>query len=362
MPSVPFTPLATRTPAQQQNLRLRRFGMAAATYGLGFSILGLCWLLGLFPGAALARIAALFLLINGTLLVTFLRGWNERFADPSLTVQQVCLAVTMVAVILILGRNIQFLATPFYSVLFVFGMLRLSAREIAGVAVYVLASYCVAMGVRHHLYADTWDYRVEFVGLALVVGGSVWFAVAAAYISSLRSRLRASLQRIAMLASHDALTGLWNRRQIDLELEASIKQADRHGDALCVALVDIDHFKRINDRHGHAVGDEVLVLVADRLAASLRASDRVGRYGGEEFLLVLPATTMAQAAALAERLRGQLEALRALPAGEPAVTASIGVAAWRDDENVGALLRRADQALYRAKDAGRNRVVAEAPA
>ncbi|MBU6257993.1 MAG: GGDEF domain-containing protein [Burkholderiales bacterium] len=358
----PDTPLATSTPAQRQALRMRRFGMAAGTYALGLSILALCWRLGLFPGAALVRIGTLFLLLNLGLLLTFARGWNERFSDPSLTALQVCLAATMVALILVLGRHIQFVATPFYSVLFVFGMLSLSARALAAVNVYVLASYCVAMLVRHHRYADTWDYRVEFVSLALVVGGTVWFAVAAAYISGLRKRLRASLQQIATLASHDALTGLWNRRQIDLELEASVKQASRRNEPLCVALVDIDHFKRINDRHGHAMGDAVLVGVAARLGAALRSSDRVGRYGGEEFLLVLPATTPAQALALAERLRGELEAPCALPAGEPAVTASFGIAAWRGGEPVGDLLRRADRALYRAKDAGRNRVEVDAAA
>jgi diguanylate cyclase (GGDEF)-like protein len=355
----PSTPIPPRTAEQHQALRLRRFGMASSTYALGLVILALCWQLSLFPGAALAQVAALFLLINLGLLAAFATGWNERFDDPSLTAFQVCLGVTVVAVIQVLGRDVQFVAAPFYSVLFVFGMLKLRARDLAGVAAYVLASYGVAMLLRYHLYADALDLRVEVVSAALVVASSVWFAVAASYINKLRARLRSSLQQIAALATRDALTGLSNRRQIDLDLAASVKHAQRHGGPLCVALVDVDHFKSVNDRFGHTVGDEVLISVAGCLAGSLRAGDHVGRFGGEEFLLILPATTMAQASLLVERLRARLEALHALPSDERPVTASFGLAAWRGDESAADLVRRADRALYRAKNAGRNRVVAD---
>ena len=355
---MPSTPERPRTTAPQ-TLRLRRFAMASSTYALGLAILALCWQMRLFPGAALAQVAALFLLINLGLLAAFATHWNERFEDPSLTALQVCLAVTMVALIQVLGREVQFLAAPFYSVLFVFGMLKLSARDLAGVAAYVLASYGVAMLLRYHLYADALDLRVEVLGAVLVVTCSVWFAVAASYISNLRARLRASLQQIAALATRDALTGLSNRRQIDLDLEAAVKHVRRHVGPLCVALVDVDHFKSVNDRFGHTVGDEVLMAVAGTLAGSVRAGDHVGRFGGEEFLLILPAATVAQASALLERLRSRLEALPVLPSGERPVTASFGLAAWRGDESAADLVRRADQALYRAKNAGRNRVVAD---
>ena len=356
MSTAPLSPLPIRSPEQLQALRLRRFGMASSTYALGLSILAVCWHLGRFPGPALVWVTVLFGLINLGLLTVFASGWNERAPDPSLTAAQVCLGVTMVAVILVLGRELQFVAAPFYSVLFVFGMLRLSGRELAGVAVYVLTSYFAAVLLRFHLYADGLDHRVEFVGMALVVGSSVWFATAASYISRLRARLRASIQQVGALAAQDPLTGLANRRQIDLELEAAVAHARRHRLPLCVAVVDVDHFKAVNDRHGHAVGDEVLRRLAHCLASALRAGDHLGRFGGEEFLLVLPATPLAQAGLMAERLRAQVEALRPLPAADPAVTASFGLAGLGDGEHLSDLLRRADRALYRAKDAGRNRV------
>lgn len=355
----PDTPEPPRTPELHQALRLRRFGMASSTYGLGLLLLVLSWQLRLFPGAALAQVAVLFLVTNLGLLLAFATKWNQRFEDPSLTVVQVCLGVTMVAVIQVLGRDVQFVAAPFYSVLFVFGMLKLSARDLTGVVAYVLVSYGIAMLLRYRLYAEALDLRVEVISAVLVVTCSVWLAVAACYISNLRARLRSSLQQIATLATRDALTGLSNRRQIDLDLEASIAHVQRHGGTLCLALVDVDHFKSVNDRFGHTVGDQVLTTVATCLAASLRAADRVGRFGGEEFLVILPATTMAEANSLLQRLRARMETVQALPSGERPVTASFGLAAWRGNETAGDLVRRADQALYRAKDAGRNRVVAD---
>ena len=310
-PAVPAVRPA-RMPAERQALRLRRFAMASSTYALGLFILGLCSLLGLFPVPALAQVGALFFLINVGLLAAFLFRWNKRFSDPSLTTLQVHLAVTTVAVILVLGREVQFIAAPFYSVLFVFGMLGLRPRQLAGVAAYVLVTYCAAVAMRYKLYGGVLDLRVEAVSAALVVGSSVWFATAAGYISNLRARLNASMQHIASLATHDALTGLWNRRQIDLDLEAAINHAERHGSVLCIVLVDVDHFKAINERYGHAVGDEVLVNVAHCLSASVRIDDKAGRFGGEEFLLVLPTTSMA----------GQCTGRTAAPAaGDTAVAA-----------------------------------------
>lgn len=355
----PAPPQATQQQQQQQRLRLRRFGMASSTYLLGLVILSLSALLGLFPARSLLIVGTAFAAVNVAFLLAFLSGWNERFQDPSLTALQVCVAVSMVGLILVVGRDVHFIAAPFYSVLFVFGMLQLRPRELAGVAVYVVACHTVALVVRHQLYGSDLDLRAEAVTAISVVGSVAWFAVAASYISNLKARLRQSLQHIAALATHDGLTGLWNRRQIDLDLETAVKHAERQGSALCVALVDVDHFKAINDRHGHAVGDEVLKAVAGSLQGSLRAGDQVGRYGGEEFLLLLPATSMAQATALAERLRERLQALQSLPPGEPPVTASFGLAAWRAGESAADLVRRADQALYRAKGSGRNRVEAD---
>ena len=161
--------------------------------------------------------------------------------------------------------------------------------------------------------------------------------------------------RIAIAAAEtDALTGLANRRKIAGLLDEAIAGAAASGQPLSVAMIDLDHFKEINDRHGHLVGDEVLVRVARVAEGSLRGADIVGRMGGEEFVILLPHADGDRASVVAERIRRAIAA--STPADQPdlAVTASIGVATLIPGEGPAALLHRADGALYAAKDAGRN--------
>ena len=172
----------------------------------------------------------------------------------------------------------------------------------------------------------------------------------------LRTQLSLSLRRVTLyaglqsLARIDPLTGT-NRRWYG---EARLHELVEAGEVVAVAMVDIDFFKRINDAHGHAAGDAVLAAVGRSLMAQLRAGDLVLRYGGEEFLVLLPDTPPAGAAHVSERLRAGVAAISGLPS---AVTVSIGLAACHQDETPEMLVERADAALYRAKEAGRNRVV-----
>ncbi|MBN9424511.1 MAG: hypothetical protein BGO63_16895 [Candidatus Accumulibacter sp. 66-26] len=160
--------------------------------------------------------------------------------------------------------------------------------------------------------------------------------------------------QLATLASRDGLTGALNRRAGDERLAAEVQRAGRSGQALAALMVDVDHFKRVNDSFGHAAGDTVLREVGALLGSAVRGSDSVIRYGGEEFLVLLPDTDAAGAAALAEKLRGALAAECGREIG--GVTASLGVAAARGAIDAEALLRAADRALYAAKAGGRNRV------
>ena len=160
--------------------------------------------------------------------------------------------------------------------------------------------------------------------------------------------------RLATAAAEtDPLTGVANRRKIAALLDLAIDDAHRERGPLSVAMLDLDHFKWINDSHGHLVGDQVLIQVARVAAASLRGNDVVGRIGGEEFVLLLPHADAAQASAIAERVRGAIAAAGSDP-DLPRVTASLGVATLMPDEDAAALLNRADGALYAAKRAGRN--------
>ena len=193
------------------------------------------------------------------------------------------------------------------------------------------------------------DYLVE-----PVADGEVLIRVeAAARTKELQQELVAQGTRLEALLREDALTGLSNRRAILTQLGGMVSGARRHAHPLSIAIVDLDNFKRINDRHGHHTGDEVLVAGVHAMRAHLRAEDQLGRLGGEEFLVLLPDTGALAAARVAEKLRAEVAS-----APTPvAVTVSVGVATWVD-ESPHELLRRADEALYAAKHAGRDQVVA----
>jgi diguanylate cyclase (GGDEF)-like protein len=167
------------------------------------------------------------------------------------------------------------------------------------------------------------------------------------------------------LASRDPLTGCFNRRAFYVQFEKAFAESREHDIELCCLMVDIDHFKRINDKFGHAVGDQAIQAVANCLSAGLRLMDTVGRYGGEEFCLMFPRTTLAEAADLAERLRIRVETeagVRMRMASRLVITVSCGVSSTA----VGArtpleLIDQADKALYAAKEVGRNCVMAFDP-
>lgn len=156
------------------------------------------------------------------------------------------------------------------------------------------------------------------------------------------------------MALRDGLTSLHNRHHLMAEMPRLMQEAESQGMPLSVAVVDVDHFKKINDKYGHTRGDEVLVAVADVLRGIVRGQQLLVRYGGEEFVLVLPGTTTLQAGLGAERLREKIAA--ANPSGVP-VTASFGIATLHPGENFDQLFSRADAALYEAKRSGRNQVV-----
>ena len=171
--------------------------------------------------------------------------------------------------------------------------------------------------------------------------------------------LGSALERVRELATRDDLTGAYNRRHIVEELERQVAMTRRHGMPATIVMLDLDHFKRINDRYGHAVGDKALQETVRMVSGALREGDVLARFGGEEFVLLLPQTTADAARQLAERLRGAMKGI-VLNGGfeEVYLRASFGLAQLQPEESVAAWLRRADMALYQAKERGRDCVVA----
>lgn len=173
-------------------------------------------------------------------------------------------------------------------------------------------------------------------------------------LSSMQDKLKAVIGELDHLASTDKLTGSWNRRRLEENARSEMDRLKRYDHPLCLMLFDIDFFKKINDRHGHNAGDQVLVEMAAHIRSSLRASDSLTRWGGEEFVVLCPNTTLSTAALLAERLRNKIDSAY-FPEVEH-VTVSVGVAECMHGETWEQWFKRADEALYRAKSGGRNQV------
>ncbi|WP_417568016.1 diguanylate cyclase [Marinobacter sp.] len=194
------------------------------------------------------------------------------------------------------------------------------------------------------------------------LGEDIALLASASEITRLNEMLREEQQALAKAneklreaASHDSLTGIWNRYRTEQELDKELAKARRHKLPFCVLLLDIDHFKKVNDSWGHEAGDELLRQVAFAARGVLRQEDHIGRWGGEEFVVVATGASREDGVVLAERIRAAIADVRIsqMPEG---VTASIGVATWRPDDKRKELVARADKTMYAAKSGGRNRI------
>jgi len=212
--------------------------------------------------------------------------------------------------------------------------------------------------------SDVWE-RIE--RLAAMDLAEVLAIVASAHeIAGLNRELRqekAALaeanRRLERLALRDPLTGAYNRYRIEQTIDAELSAAQRYARDCALLLFDVDHFKQVNDVHGHEAGDRVLIALTEAVSGALRGCDYLGRWGGEEFVIVASSTSLGEACRLAERLRALIAGLE-IDGYPEHVTVSLGVAAWRPGDDRKSLVARADRAMYRAKRQGRNRVVSQA--
>jgi diguanylate cyclase (GGDEF)-like protein len=295
-------------------------------------------------------------------------GWSERFRDPSLSVWQLGMGVLAVNWGYLICGPMRTSALFPLMVIFAFGAFALRWRQIAFLTVLAVASLIVAVAIRTAYPA--WvpargvvdPFRVDVYNILMILVVLPALAVVAARLSGLRQKLRGqrealarALEEVERLAVSDELTGLPNRRSMQALLDRSIALSDRGIAPFCAAILDIDHFKAVNDELGHAAGDAVLREVARLGRGELRVTDVLGRWGGEEFLLVMPGNAEAGACALA-RIR---DAVAAGAQPSRRITLSAGLAVHREGEDADALLARADRALYAAKRAGRDRVVVD---
>ena len=340
-------------------------GMIAASYVLDACVLLIYAHAGTIPATIGPAYAACGLLCVAGYMVLSETGFTERFKDHYLVAPQsiVNIAIILAFTYVAPEAGVMFLCTLF--VVFNFSSLRStpsqttviwSAMAFGLAGLFLLTDKPIAMP--HGTYVERFATMMVFI---LTIGRCMFFGL---FSSSMRQslyqsglKLREAYKRIEELAELDELTGSFNRRCIMRMLDDEITRARRSETPCSIALIDLDWFKRINDAYGHPTGDEVLRTFAITVFANIRNNHRFGRYGGEEFLLVLPDTQDDVAACILDRLRAIIAELdwSAFSPGMR-VTISAGLATLRPDESPDTFLARADSALYAAKARGRNRI------
>jgi len=347
-----------------QNLRARRLGMSFASYMVTLSIVIYCWWQGMIPFRLVAEFLVACLLINSVFWYLIHTGRNLKFRDPSMTSVQMIVSLLpplWVMAFLDAGQaRAIFLLIAIVPMLF--GILALSTRQFIMVGLW----FCGLYGL---LLLGLWVYRPHVLNSELEILQTVAFLLVMAeitviggFISGLRGKLRqrnrelgAAMEQIRELVNVDSLTGVYNRRRLFEVIHEESSRYSRSPGSFSICLLDIDHFKQVNDTYGHQAGDVILKAVAQGVAGDLRTIDCFGRYGGEEFLIVLPQTPLDGARIKAERVLARVASLKFPLIGDGfQITVSIGVAEYHNDETTDDTLQRADKALYEAKDAGRN--------
>lgn len=348
----------------QQRLRLKRLGMSGGSYVVTFSLVSFCAWAGLISTPVLLGYLAMIFAVNGTFLVLTLSDINLRFRDPSMTLAQILLSFPPPLFVMFFIEEGQaraiFMLISVIPILY--GMLALNTRQYIAVAVGAVAQYGVLIGALWWWRPGIMVQSLEiFQALALILVMAE-IAMIGGYISGLREKLRRrndelndALERLNEMARRDTLTGLFNRRHLMEALDQEMNRCNRTQGPFSVCIFDIDHFKQINDTYGHQAGDLVLIRVAESVIHNLRNIDCFGRFGGEEFLLILPETDIQGARIKAERLREQLTEVT-FPEIDTdlRVTTSVGLTQYCSGESADETLARADEALYEAKENGRN--------
>src|ERR1700759_2569925 len=355
--------------AKELSRRARQRRQIQAMVGVSYVIDALILLLyseaGSVPAAIGPLYAAIGLLSVACYIVLSATGVTERFKDHYFVAPQsvVGMAISLAFVYVAPQVGVLFLCTLF--IIFNFASLRATPRQTAVVWTLMtlgLAGLFLMTDKRISMpYGTPLERFATMSVFALTIGRCMFLGIFSAsmrqslYASGLK--LKEAYRRIEELAELDELTGSYNRRCIMRMLDEEIMRARRVAAPCSIALIDLDWFKRINDAYGHPTGDEVLRTFAITTFANIRTIDRFGRYGGEEFLLVLPATPTEGPAQILDRLRQNISELpwSAFSPGMR-VTISAGVTALHPDETPDTFLARADSALYSAKARGRNQI------
>ena len=348
----------------KQALRLSRFFEALAIYILNISISYFAYLAGIMALQALYGFWIIILAINIILYILFRTGLNLWMSDPSITFIQMCAANLVVMYGIYYIYELRGFLLSMYIVILLFGIFRLYTRQFLFVSAFALLTYGIDIFLLNIFHPQAINPKIEsfqWFGIAIVlisvslIGGKI--SSIRRELSVNRKKLESSLKVIREMAIHDDLTGFYNRHRLMDLIDSEKSRSVRTGSVFSLVMLDIDKFKKINDAYGHQTGDQVLKTFAAIIRSILRKTDFCGRYGGEEFLIVLTQTDIQAAKVFAERIRNCVEnSFFPCLVPDSRVTVSIGLTDYRVQEDIEKTISRADELLYKAKNGGRNRV------
>lgn len=351
----------------RQRRRITIVLMTACVYAVCAVILLYGASSGLFHAKGAAVLALLCIATPTAFLALMRSGLNRRFSQPSLALPQAICGQSLVAAAYAVTGTVHPSTLILLATVMVFGMFEMNTASVWKLMAYSIVAIGCVMVLRSFQEPLVYPARLQMIYFVLAATTLPSISSLSIQLHQMRERLRkqkteleAALKQIRQAATHDELTGLPNRRHMLTMLAEHAARHGRGGADFMVALIDMDHFKHVNDSFGHRVGDEALVCFARQARLHLRSTDIVGRWGGEEFLVILPASPPGDPNIGIERLRGALataEASRAAP--HLRIAFSSGLTRYEPGEDIDDVIERADQALYAAKAAGRNRTSAK---
>jgi diguanylate cyclase (GGDEF)-like protein len=347
-----------------RRLRVERYLYALVVYLFCAVLEFFAVQVGLVSGVKASLLFAFIFIGQLTFFLAIRTGWSARLDDPALSMPQMAFANVAIGLAYVVNESGHGMMTMLMALVLTFSAFILSPRNCRRLSWLCVASLAGAMVVARGSLHVVWTPNVEgfhFMMSAVVlptIGHLTGQLSGLRFrLQSQRSELRSALEKVRKLATHDELTGLPNRRHALELLTHEERKTTRAVVMPCLGLLDIDYFKRVNDTLGHPAGDETLRLFASLLGNALRPGDVLARWGGEEFLIMLPGTPMDEATRVLERLRERCaDPAHWATAPHLRVTFSAGLTSHIAGESTQASIARADSALYRAKAAGRNRV------
>lgn len=350
---------------QDPKVRARVAMTLLAVYGYAASTAVLLYLVNTKLVAAHAAIPLVIFMWTGVPIFYLLvrTGISNRLGSPGMDLPQCMFAMASILMAYVIVGPMRNAVLVLIALVMVFSMITLSPRQVRILGVSTLSCLGVAMAWLIMREPERIDARIEIIKFVLAGSTLPVLSAVATHVAKLRTRLveqkqelQHALSMLHEVATRDELTGLYNRRHMMQLMEQQVKRQHRSGEGFCLALIDLDHFKQVNDHFGHQTGDMVLKAFADAVGKELRQTDVLARWGGEEFLLMLTAPDPGLQGAQASLARFQT-ALRQLVVGNGIrVTFSAGLTEHPIGEPLHETLERADHGLYAAKANGRDRV------